>query len=192
MVMGNHAIYVDWKYAKNPSEQIGILAEINSCSQEEIRDIIRSQRKNGDPLLAEKKKKSGRGKPPLPKEMLDNLRNDFLKGAATKELSAKYDISTTCVNKHIKDLRGVKKVKFAEEMKEDERNQTLKELNAIVTKPDKPKLGELAEKLLESIDLSEFSDALFEIQKTSGAISITVTKGTKTLTLSQRLEEATA
>lgn len=191
MVMGNHAIYVDWKYAKNPSEQIGILAEINSCSQEEIRDIIQSQRKDGDPLLTGRKK-SGRGKPPLPKEMLDNLRNDFLKGAATKELSAKYDISATCVNKHIKDLRGVKKVKFAEEMKEDERNQTLKELNAIVTKPDKPKLGELAEKLLESIDLSEFSDALFEIQKTSGAISVTVTKGPKTLTLSQQLEEATA
>lgn len=191
MIMGNNAIYVDWKYAKNPSEQIGILAEINSCSREEIRDIIAAQRKDGDPPLGAKKK-DGRGKPPLPKELLDRIRNDFLSGATTKELAAKYDISTTCVNKRIKDLRGVKKMKFAEEMKEDERNQTLKELNAIVTKADKPKLGELAEKLLESIDLSEFSDALFEIRKTSGAISVTVTKGTKTLTLSQCLEEATA
>lgn len=191
MTMGNNAIYVDWKYAKDPAEQIRILADINDCSREEIRDIIATQWKDGDPPLGAKKK-DGRGKPPLPKELLDSIRNDFLSGATTKELAAKYSISATCVNKHIKDLRGGKKMKFAEEMKEDERSQTLEELNALVLKPKEIKLGELAEKLLESVDLAELSDVSFMIQKVNGAISVTVRKGTKVVTLSQEFEEVTA
>lgn len=189
--MGNNAIYVDWKYSKDPAEQIKILADLNDCSREEIRDIIAVQWRDGDPPLGAKKK-DRRGKPPLPKELLDNIRNDFLSGATTKELAAKYSISATCVNKHIKDLRGGKKVKFAEEMKEDERNQTLEELNSLVLKPKEMKLGELAEKLLESVDLAEFSDVSFMIQKVNGAISVTVRKGTKVVTLSQEFEEVTA
>ena len=191
--MGNNAIYVDWKYAKDHEAQIRILAEINHCSEKEIRNIIMQLRKEGDPQLLLFDYKDPRGKAPLPKEVINQIRMEFMDGVETKRIAENYGVSLTSVNKYVRDLRGGKKVRFAEEMKEEERKQTLEELTSLVQKtPKEPKLGEIAETLLEAIDFTAYSGVSFTVQKVNGAISVTVRSGTKIATLSQEIEEETA
>lgn len=55
MQMSNEEIVVSYRTAASPAKQIGVLAELNTCSREEIREILTAA---GEPVPAKRTRKT--------------------------------------------------------------------------------------------------------------------------------------
>lgn len=163
-----------YKEAKNPREQIRILAELNLCSTEDIEAIILGER--DDIPLSDEKAKRAEALPlkRLTKEMQRQIAREYAAGKTTyRELSDKYGVTENRIGQILKKYKPVVEA----------------ESNSTEAAPS-PDLYESARELFEYVESNYSNIDSIIVHKYDGRVNIEMIQGDKRLEICQIEREA--
>ena len=184
-VMTAEEIRRSYKEAKNPEQQIRILADLNLCRKEDIEAIISGER--DDILLTRKKAKESDALPRkrMKEEEMKQLAREYADGKTSqKALALKYGVSESRVYQILK--------KYKTEV-EAETSPSPDPLPTPVTNPEPQRLRDLyesARELFEYIESNYSNMDSIIVHKYDGRVNIEMIQGDKRLEICQIEREA--
>lgn len=169
MNMTEEEIRRNYRLSKAKKKQIGILADLNCCSKDEIRNILGIRQE-------QRGKRGGKTEPLSDRDKRDIIRM-HRDGAAVADIVESSGRSPFAVRKTIRQYEEGKMI-FTEEQTAEQSEELLKELTQLTeggeaSRSDKPSASQIAGALMDML-FGEFSDLIIEIKANADSYIVRV------------------